>query len=257
VNGTLYDRASLPRELAVRFGTALGISPVCYLKEHALLAQHVDVLEHAATTLGYTGFDRKAVQAAIAACDAPESAVALVPTPAEHKAGAPGHDWLVVVEPWAAPVAAMPLRASVSHHRRNHHSPISSVLLLGDAEFSAGKREAAAAGRDNVVWLNLDEAVACVGTGVLFADIGGQVVTPLRGDGVPDSGWRTAAIAQGVAAEESIPLDDLRTAASVAVLWPWGSVQPVAAIDDVGYDDPTLATRVETAIVAAAAAGRQ
>jgi hypothetical protein len=41
------------------------------------------------------------------------------------------------------------------------------------------------------------------------------------------------------------------------VLWPWGSVQPVAAIDDVGYDDPTLATRVETAIVAAAAAGRQ
>lgn len=256
MNGTLYDRASLPRELAVRFGTALGISPVCYLKEHALLAQHLDVLEHAAAALGYTGFDAATVGGAVTACDAPESVVVLVPTPADHKAGAPGDDWMVVVEPCAAPVTSTPLHLTVSRHRRSHRSPTSTALLLGDAELRAGTREAAATGRDDVVWLNLDEVVACVGAGVLVAEIGGEVVTPRRADGVPDSAWRTAVLEQGAAVEARIPVDDLRAARSVAGLWPWGSVQPVAAIDDIDCTGPPLAPRVEAAIVAAVAAGR-
>lgn len=252
VNGSLYDRNSLPPEIAIRFGTSLGISPVCHLREQLLLVRHIAVLERAAGTLGYVGFDADTVRATIAASDAPATIVALVPSPADHKAAAPGTDWTVVTEPFTAPDASTPLRLIVSRHRRNHRSPTANALLLGDAELRAGTREATAAACDEVVWLQLDDAVSCIGPGVLFAEIAGRVVTPPLADGVPDSAWRGACIDRATVAEARISLDALRSATSVACLWPWGSVQAVAQIDDVTYADHSLAPTLAAAIATTA-----
>jgi branched-chain amino acid aminotransferase len=253
VNGTLYDRDSLPPDLTIRFGISLGLSPVCYLRENLLLAQHLDVLGRAADALGYSGFDPRAAGDAISATDMSDSVVALIPTPADHKAGAPGADWMLVVRPFTAPDSSSPLRLCISQHRRNHHSPTINALLLGDAELRAGAREAIAADRDEVVWLNLDDAVSCIGAGALFADIGGRVVTPPLADGVPDSAWRAACIEPGAAVEQHVDVGDLQGAAAVACVWPWGSVQPVGAIDDTTYTDGSLAGRISAALAAATA----
>jgi branched-subunit amino acid aminotransferase/4-amino-4-deoxychorismate lyase len=224
------------------------------LREHLLLVQHLDVLGRAAEALGYSGFDRLAASDAISATHMSESVVALIPTPADHKAATPGPDWMMVVRPFRVPDSSAPLRLCISHHRRNHHSPTINALFIGDTELRAGAREAIAAGCDEVVWLNLDDAVSCIGAGALFADVGGRVVTPPRPEGVPDSAWRTGCIEEGAAVEQTVEVDDLRGAVAVACLWPWGSVQTVGAIDDVTYADGSLVARIGAAL--AAAAGR-
>ncbi len=252
VNGSLYDRDSLPHEVAIRFGTSLGISPVCYTREQLLLTHHVAVLERAAETLGYVGFDPDAVRATIGASDAPGTIVALVPSPPDHKAATPGTDWTVVAEPFAAPDVSTPLRLLVSRHRRNHHSPTANALLLGDADFRAGTREATAAGCDEVVWLQLDDAVSCIGPGALFAEIAGRLVTPPLGDGVPDSAWRGACVDGATVAEDHVSLAALRSATSVACVWPWGTVQTVAEIDGAPSADHSLAPLLTAALAAVA-----
>ncbi|MGZ8763868.1 MAG: aminotransferase class IV [Acidimicrobiia bacterium] len=250
MDGALYDRDSLPPDLAIRFGTSLGLSPVCYLRENLLLAQHLAVLGRAADALGYSGFDPRVAGGAISATGRSDSAVALIPTPADHKAAAPGADWMLVVRPFSAPDSSSPLRLCISQHRRNHHNPTINVLLLGDAELRAGSREAIAAARDEVVWLNLDDAVSCIGAGALFADVGSRVVTPPLADGVPDSAWRSACLEEGVAVEQVVDVDDLPGAVGVACLWPWGSVQTVGAIDDTTFTDVTLVGRISAALAA-------
>ena len=251
VDGTLYARDSLPPELAVRFGTSLGLSPACYTRENALLEQHVAVLERAAAALGYSGFHPEAAAESIAAVDAPAALVALVPTPLDHKAAAPGPDWILVAEPFAAPDRAEPLRLGPSPSRRNHRSPTSSTLLLGDAELHAGTRSARAAGHDDVVWLNLDDVVSCIAAGTVVAEIEGSVVTPPLADGVPSTAWRTAVLDARAAVERRIDLDDLLAARAVACVWPWGSVQAVAAVDDTTYADGSLAVRLDAVLAAA------
>jgi branched-chain amino acid aminotransferase len=156
-----------------------------------------------------------------------------------------------VVQPFASPDATEPLRLGVSRHRRNHHSPASNVLLVGDGELLAGTREAATAGLDEVVWLNLDDAVSCIGAGALFAEIDGRVITPPRSDGVPDTAWRNACIEEMDVMELRLEVAQLRAAESVACLWPWGSVQTVEMIDGASFADASLAPRIADAVVAA------
>jgi branched-subunit amino acid aminotransferase/4-amino-4-deoxychorismate lyase len=215
--------------------------------------QHLDVLGRAAATLGYSGFDPRVAADVISATDMTEAVVALVPTPTDHKAATPGTDWMLVVRPFTAPDASPPMHLCISQHRRNHRSPTINTLLVGDAELQAGTREAIAANCDEVVWLNLEDAVSCIGAGALFADLGDRVVTPPRAAGVPDSAWRTACVEEGVAVERTIGVDDLRGAVAVACLWPWGSVQTVAAIGGTTYVDGSLAERIGAALARARA----
>jgi branched-subunit amino acid aminotransferase/4-amino-4-deoxychorismate lyase len=254
VNGTLYDRDSLPPDLAIRFGTSLGLSPVCYLRENLLLVEHLDVLGRSADALGYSTLDTNAARDAITTIDTPGSVVALIPTPVDHKAAAPGADWMLVTRPFVAPDASVPLRLCVSRHRRNHRSPTINALLLGDGELLAGTREATSIGYDEVVWLNLDDAVSCIGAGALVADLGGRIVTPRLTDGVPESAWRAVVVDVGDVVDARVELDDLRSASAVACVWPWGSVQAVEMIDDTAYADGSLAPRIAATI--AAVAGR-
>ncbi len=254
VNGALYDRDSLPAELAILFGTSLGLSPVCYLRESLLRSHHLEVLGRAAGSLGYSGFAVDSVAGVVTPVDGSDSVVTLVPTVADHRAIAPGADWMVVTAPFDLPDASVPLRLDVSRHRRNHHSPTINALVLGDGELLAGSREAAAAGFDEVVWLNLDDHVSCIGAGALFAEIDRQVVTPPLTDGVLESAWRAECIDATGAREQQLDVDDLLAADSVACVWPWGAAQSVAAIGDHHYADGTFAIRLAAAITAADAA---
>lgn len=253
VNGTLYDRGSLPPELTILFGTSLGLSPVCHLRERLLLVQHLDVLGRGAASLGYSSFDAGAAAEAVSSIDAPESMVALVPAPADHRAVSPGAQWTLVAGPFSSPDASKPLRLGVSRHRRNHHSPTINTLLLGDGELLAGSREATAADVDEVVWLNLDDNVSCAGSAALFAELDGRVVTSPLADGVPESAWRAACIDEIGAVELHLHVGELLAARSVACVWPWGSVQAVGAIDDTSYADTSLATRLTDSIATAGA----
>ena len=124
-------------------------------------------------------------------------------------------------------------------------------MLLGDAELHAGTRSARAAGHDDVVWLNLDDVVSCIAAGTVVAEIEGSVVTPPLADGVPSTAWRTAVLDARAAVERRIDLDDLLAARAVACVWPWGSVQAVAAVDDTTYADGSLAVRLDAVLAAA------
>ena len=251
MNGTLYDRDSLPDELAILFGTSLGLSPTCHLRERLLLRQHLDVLGRAAESLGYSGFTTDSAADAVTTVDTADSVVALVPTRADHRAIAAGTHWMLVTAPFTAPDASAPLRLGHSRHRRNQRNPTINALVLGDGELAAGTREATTAGLDEVVWLNLDDHVSCIGTGALFAELDGSVVTPPLTDGVPDSAWRAECFHGTDAQEQHLGVDDLLAADSVACVWPWGTAQAVAAIDRHEYNAGALATRLTTVIATA------
>ena len=251
MNGTLYDRDDLPPELTILFGTSLGLSPVCYPRERLLLRQNLDILGRAAESVGYSSFDADEAAEAISRIDAPESVVALVPSPADHRAAPPGNDWLLVAAPFSAPDASDPLHLGVSIHRRNHHNPTINTLFLGDGELLAGTREAIAIGLDDVVWLNLDDNVSCIASGALFAKIDTEVVTPPLADGVPESAWRAACIDETGAVELHLDIKELLAAQSVACVWPWGSAQAVGTIDQTSYANASLATRLAASITTA------
>jgi branched-subunit amino acid aminotransferase/4-amino-4-deoxychorismate lyase len=235
VDGELHAHGSIPSEVAVLMGTALGMSPACHLRGTALLDEHLSLLIEAAVTLGYDGVDPAQLRVALAGLGAGEQVVvALVPGPVAHRAAPPGEDWSLVRWP-ADPPQHEPIDAPLSATPRNHLSPVSGTLLLDDTELLAGSRAAAVRGGDACLWTDLDGRLSCLDRGALVLRAEGRLVTPAEACGAVRTAWRQALVEVGALVEAELRPDDLARADSASCLQPWGSAQPVWRAGGVEY----------------------
>jgi branched-subunit amino acid aminotransferase/4-amino-4-deoxychorismate lyase len=258
VDGQTQTADSLSRAASAQLGLLLGISPVVYValavdQEDALtslnvdIAAHMQVLDLAALTLGFSGFDAAEAIAKIHGAQRSASvkaarhsgagagflAVALVPDANSHKAAPPGANWFLQLSEFTPPRLLAPeseggLRVAQSSYRRNQSSPSACLLLEQDAELLAGRALVGEA--DATLWLNLDGHVACVDQHCVFvSQADGSVMTPPLQDGALNTAWRTERIAVLGAVERSITLADLDNAESVDCITAWGEALRVGS----------------------------
>ncbi|TXM89674.1 class IV aminotransferase, partial [Methylobacterium sp. WL122] len=126
---------------------------------------------------------------------------------------------------------------------RNETSPLAQLKALGYGDAILAARDARASGFDEALFSNTRQALACAGTGNVFALFGERLVTPPLTDGVLAGIVRAVVIAQlapacGLACEErSITLSELRRADAVFVTNSLRLIAPVTAIRDSGGGD--------------------
>jgi branched-chain amino acid aminotransferase len=137
--------------------------------------------------------------------------------------------------PLAAGLAGAPLRLWPTEIRRNDTAPTSRLKTLGYLDAVLAAREAAEHGYDEALFRNTKGAVACAGTGNLFAILGERLVTPPLTDGVLDGIIRAEILrlapACALACEErSLPLDTLMRADAAFLTNSLRLLAPVEAI---------------------------
>ncbi|GEM_PF-1253216 len=272
IEGQIYQADSLSPESETQMGLLLGISPVVYVQAQEAApvqakvqaqvqaSEHAQVLEWAARTLGYTGFDvaevTKSITAALAAAahaagqvrtagaqlssslagQGSYFAVALVPSAKSHKAAPPGTDWLLQISGFTPQLNsslahADELRVGLSSYRRNHSSPACNLLLEQDGELLAGQSHRPQT--NATLWLNVDNNVALIDQHCVVAVLqDGSEVTPPLSDGALHTAWRQALLAGSAVSERSLSLAELLGAKSVSGLTPWGQTLSVASIED-------------------------
>ena len=141
-------------------------------------------------------------------------------------------------------IAFAPLRLWPTAIARNETSPLARLKTLGYGDAILAARDARAAGFDEALFSNTRQALACAGTGNVFALFGDRLVTPPLADGVLAGIVRAGTIAEvapacGIACEErSITLSELRCADAVFVTNSLRLIAPVTAIGDPGHGDP-------------------
>ena len=139
--------------------------------------------------------------------------------------------------PSAKGAAFAPLRLWPTPIARNDTSPAARLKTLGYLDAVLAAREAAAAGFDEALFCNTRGAVACAGTGNLFALRGETLVTPPLADGVLAGIVRAEVLGLaagcGLCAEErSLSLSDLRGAEAVFLTNSLRLLAPVTAVGD-------------------------
>ena len=139
--------------------------------------------------------------------------------------------------PSARSAAFASLRLWPASIARNDTSPAARLKTLGYLDAVLAAREAAAAGFDEALFCNTRGAVACAGTGNLFALRGETLVTPPLADGVLAGIVRAEVLGLaagcGLCAEEgSLSLSDLRGAEAVFLTNSLRLLAPVTAVGD-------------------------
>jgi branched-chain amino acid aminotransferase len=216
-------------------------------------AAHVDRLAAATATLGFAVAPERIAGAMRALAEAmgrahPLAAIRTTVTRGSGPRGlSPPAEPRPVLWASAAPVGAAlafaPLTLHPTQIRRNETSPAAGLKTLGylDAVLAAGA--ARAAGFDEALFRNTRGAVACAGTGNLFAVIDGTLVTPPLSDGVLPGILRAEILARarrlGLAvAERSFDLDALLHAEAVVVTNSLRGLAPVTAIGETAFASP-------------------
>ena len=246
-DGRLTDGTTLPFDLTDRgltladgvFDTALALSG-----RVAFVDAHVARLVASAAALGFT-VPAEAAGAAMRALAATGARLA-IRTTATRGTGprglAPPADPRPTLFATASPsgpgIAFAPLRLRPTAIARNETSPLARLKALGYGDAILAARDAQAAGFDEALFCNTRRALACAGTGNLFALFGDRLVTPPLSDGVLAGIVRAVVIAEiapacGLACEErSTTLDELRRADAVFVTNSLRLIAPVSAIGD-------------------------
>ncbi|MCJ2046129.1 aminotransferase class IV [Methylobacterium sp. J-078] len=226
-------------------------------------AAHVARLSAATATLGFAVAPERIVDAMRALAEAAGRAhpLAAIRTTITRGSGPRGLSPPTEPRPvlWAsaAPVgpalAFAPLTLDPTEIRRNETSPAAGLKTLGylDAVLAAGA--ARAAGFDEALFRNTRGAVACAGTGNLFAVIDATLVTPPLSDGVLPGILRAEILDRarrlGLAvAERSFDLDALLAAEAAFVTNSLRGLAPVTAIGKTAFASP--AHPAVTALVA-------
>ncbi|NEU11259.1 class IV aminotransferase [Methylobacterium sp. BTF04] len=242
------------------FDTALALDGRIVFAE-----AHVARLVAAAASLGFAVDPIQIAEAMRAVASAfPQAAIRTTVTRGSGPRGlAPPAEPRPMLWASAAPVAPgfafAPLRLHPTAIRRNETSPTSRLKTLGylDAVLAAG--EARAAGFDEALFLNTRDAVACAGTGNLFALFGTRLATPPLHDGVLAGIVRGEILGSATAfgfkpEERSLTLPELLRADAVFLTNSLRGIAPVTAIGmTVFTDHPAMAVLIAALRAAMAA----
>ncbi|WP_336491242.1 aminotransferase class IV [Methylobacterium nigriterrae] len=250
LDGQLVEGGPVPFDLGDRglllgdgvFDTALALNG-----RVAFAAAHRDRLVAAAASLGFAVAPERIEEAMQALAE--RFARAAIRTTVTRGPGPrglrPPSDPRPVVFAGAAPspagLAGAPLRLLPAEIRRNETSPASRLKTLGYLDAVLAARAAAAEGFDEALFRNTRGAVACAGTGNLFAILGRDLVTPPLADGVLPGIVRAEVLrlapACGLAGQErSLPLAEWLRADAVLLTNSLRLLAPVAAIGATSFD---------------------
>ncbi|WP_375464162.1 aminotransferase class IV [uncultured Methylobacterium sp.] len=249
-DGRLVEGTTVPFDLADRgltlgdgvFDTALALGG-----RVAFEAAHVDRLTAAAAALGFpVAPDR--IRAAMRALAATGERLAIRTTltrGAGPRGLAPPADPAPTLFATAAPsapgTAFAPLRLWPAQVRRNETSPTARLKSLGYLDAVVSAASARAAGFDEALFRNTGGAVACAGTGNVFAVFGATILTPPLTDGVLAGIVRAeilTAVAPGcglICEERSLTPADLERADTVFLTNSLRLLAPVSAIGARAY----------------------
>ena len=253
-DGRLSDGTTLPFDLTDRgltladgvFDTALALNG-----RVAFAQAHVDRLVASVAALGFS-VSPEAVETAMRALAATGGRLAVRTTvtrgtgPRGLAPPADPHPTLFATAAASDPgIAFAPLRLWPTAIARNETSPLARLKALGYGDAILAARDARAAGFDEALFSNTRQALACAGTGNVFALFGERLVTPPLPDGVLAGIVRAVVIAElapvcGLACEErSITLSELRCADAVFVTNSLRLIAPVSAIGNPSHGDPS------------------
>lgn len=205
--------------------------------------RHVGRLVRAAEAIGIAA-DRAAIEAAIAEVLAELAGRdAIIRTTLTRGQGARGL-WpaepprptiVVTAQPWSPALAGQPARLVIASTPRNEHSMLSRIKSLAYLDNILAAREAAAAGTDDALILNMQGRVACTTIANLFALKGDRLLTPPASEGCLDGVMRGLVLdhagALGLTVEETaIAPADLLAADAVFATNSVRFARPVTAI---------------------------
>jgi branched-chain amino acid aminotransferase len=105
-------------------------------------------------------------------------------------ATAPEPTVLITAEPWSETLIGQPASLVIARTALNHHSPLPRIKVLGYLDKILAAREAAEAGADDSLILNLEERVASSTIANLFALVGRTLITPPPSEGCLDGVMR-------------------------------------------------------------------
>ncbi len=135
-----------------------------------------------------------------------------------------------VITAASGPGLTAPLRAVVAQSvRRNAHSPLSRCKTISTLDTVLARMEAADQGADDAVMLNGDGKVTETTIANIFVVRDNRVLTPPVADGVLPGVRRADVLAQGMAEEGTLSLDDLLMADEIFVTNAL-SVRPLIAL---------------------------
>ncbi|KQP49009.1 aminotransferase class IV [Methylobacterium sp. Leaf108] len=242
--GRLVEGATVPFDLSDRgltLGDGVFDTALCLGGRIAFEAEHVTRLVAAAAHLGFA-VPRPTVETAMRALAAacPQAAIRTTLTRGTGPRGlAPPPDARPALWASAAPLrpgmAFAPLSLLPVETRRNETSVCSRLKTLGYLDAVLAARDAAQAGFDEALFLNTRGAVACAGTGNLFALKGECLVTPPLRDGALDGIMRSRILLHaaecGLRVEETAqPLSAYADADAVVLTNSLRLIAPVSAI---------------------------
>jgi branched-chain amino acid aminotransferase len=207
----------------------------------AFAAAHRDRLVAAAAALGFAVEPARIDQAMRAlAAQFPQAAIRTTVTRGSGPRGLkppaePRPTLFASAGPLAPGLAGAPLRLWPTQIRRNDTAPTARLKTLGYLDAVLAAREAAEHGFDEALFRNTKDAVACGGTGNLFAILDGRLVTPPLTDGVLDGIVRAEILRLAPACalacqERSLTLDTLMRADAVFLTNSLRLLAPVEAI---------------------------
>ena len=171
-------------------------------------AAHLDRLAASARRLGFA-FDRRGAEAVLAAAAARWAAA-----DGDRRVRlqlARGGALDLTVQP-AAPAPDRPLRLALAAARLDAGDPFARHKTTRRAVFETAFAEAAAAGFDEVVFLNREGRLAEASRNTLFVRINDRLITPPLACGVLPGVLRAALLAEGRAVEGVLTLADLTRA---------------------------------------------
>ncbi|MDQ0394060.1 aminotransferase class IV [Labrys monachus] len=163
-----------------------------------LIDRHLDRLLSHAAAIGIEidrGTVEGAVRSVLAEAGARHAIVRTTLTRGEAARGlwpaAAGLPSLVVTaQPWSASLVGQPARLAVSDIPRNQRSPLARIKSLGYLDNILAARQAAQAGADDALILNLDGNAVSTTIANIFAFDGETLVTPPLVDGCLDGVMR-------------------------------------------------------------------
>lgn len=137
-----------------------------------------------------------------------------------------------------------PIRLTWSPIRRNETSPTSRLKTLNYLDAVMAARDAAAAGFDDALFLNMQGRVACIGIGNIFVVADGSIVTPSLAEGILNGIIRQEALqaARGLGinvVERPIRQDEVAAASAVFATNSLRLLSPVTAIGTLALPSQT------------------